>query len=177
MVGWHHRLNGHEFEQAPGVGDGQGSLACCSPWGPKSRTQLSDWAVDWSLRNGKTAHLCHTLPAGYQSRTASTSMIHCLTPWIAVPLSLEVSSNFLVAQTAKNLPAMQEARVWHLGREDALEKGMQPTPVFFLPGKSHGQRSLVGYSPRGHKELDTAKQHLTLLRPSAGRGRHCPSSL
>ena len=32
MVGWHHRLNGHEFEQAPGVGDGQGSLACCSPW-------------------------------------------------------------------------------------------------------------------------------------------------
>ena len=30
MVGWHHRLNGHEFEQAPGVDDGQGSLACCS---------------------------------------------------------------------------------------------------------------------------------------------------
>ena len=35
MVGWHHRLDGHEFEQAPGVGDGQGSLACCSPWGHK----------------------------------------------------------------------------------------------------------------------------------------------
>ena len=33
MVGWHHRLNGHEFEYAPGVGDGQGSLACCSPQG------------------------------------------------------------------------------------------------------------------------------------------------
>ena len=32
MVGWHHQLNGHEFEQAPGVGDGQGGLACCSPW-------------------------------------------------------------------------------------------------------------------------------------------------
>ena len=32
MVGWHHRLDGHEFEQALGVGDGQGSLACCSPW-------------------------------------------------------------------------------------------------------------------------------------------------
>ena len=31
MVGWHHRVNGHEFEQAPGVGEGQGSLACCSP--------------------------------------------------------------------------------------------------------------------------------------------------
>ena len=35
MVGWHHGLDGHEFEQAPGVGDGQGSLACCSLWGGK----------------------------------------------------------------------------------------------------------------------------------------------
>ena len=35
MVGWHHRLDGPEFEQGPGVGDGQGSLACCSPWGHK----------------------------------------------------------------------------------------------------------------------------------------------
>ena len=34
-VGWHHRLNGHEFEQAPGDGEGQGSLACCSPLGCK----------------------------------------------------------------------------------------------------------------------------------------------
>ena len=35
MVGWHHRLNGHEFEQAPGVGEGQGSLACCGSRGHK----------------------------------------------------------------------------------------------------------------------------------------------
>ena len=35
MVGWHHQLDGHEFEQAPGVGDGQGILLCCSPWGGK----------------------------------------------------------------------------------------------------------------------------------------------
>ena len=35
MVEWHHRLNGPELEQAPGAGDGQGSLACCSPWGCK----------------------------------------------------------------------------------------------------------------------------------------------
>ena len=35
MVEWHHRLNGREFEQAPGVGDGQGRLVCCSPWGLK----------------------------------------------------------------------------------------------------------------------------------------------
>ena len=35
MVGWHHPLDGHEFEQALGVGDGQGGLTCCSPWGRK----------------------------------------------------------------------------------------------------------------------------------------------
>ena len=35
IVGWHHQLNGHEFEQAPGFGEGQGSLACCSLWGSK----------------------------------------------------------------------------------------------------------------------------------------------
>ena len=35
MVGWHHRLNGHEFEQTLEVGDGPGSLVCCSPWGDK----------------------------------------------------------------------------------------------------------------------------------------------
>ena len=35
MVRWHHQFDGHEFEQAPGVGDGQGNLACCSPWGRK----------------------------------------------------------------------------------------------------------------------------------------------
>ena len=33
VVGWHHRLDGHEFEQALEVGDGQGGLGCCSPWG------------------------------------------------------------------------------------------------------------------------------------------------
>ena len=37
MVGWHHQLNGHEFEQTPGIGDGQVSLACCSPWGHRVR--------------------------------------------------------------------------------------------------------------------------------------------
>ena len=35
MVGWYHSLDGHEFEQAPGDGEGQGSLVCCSPWGHK----------------------------------------------------------------------------------------------------------------------------------------------
>jgi len=43
IVGWHHLLNGHEFEQAPGIGDGQGSLTCCSPWGRRvSRKRVTE---------------------------------------------------------------------------------------------------------------------------------------
>ena len=45
MVGWHHRLNGHDFEKTLGVGDGQGGLACCSPWGHKETdtTEQLNW--------------------------------------------------------------------------------------------------------------------------------------
>ena len=50
MVGWHYQLDGHEFEQALSVGDGQGSLVCCSPWVIKSQTWLSDWTA-------KTIHI------------------------------------------------------------------------------------------------------------------------
>ena len=52
MVGSYHRLNGHELEQAPGVGDGQGSLLCCSPWGRKESdmTEQLNWA-DWHFQS------------------------------------------------------------------------------------------------------------------------------
>ena len=66
----------------------------------------------------------------------------------------------LVAQMVKNSPSMQEIWVQSLGREDPLEKGMATTSVF-LPGKSHEQRSLMGYSPWGYKELMT--EQLTLF--------------
>ena len=46
MIGWHHRLDGHEFEQALGVCDGQGSLACCSPWGHKE-SDTTEW-LNWT---------------------------------------------------------------------------------------------------------------------------------
>ena len=46
MVGWHHQLGGHEFEQAPGIGAGQGSLACSSPWGFKE-SNATEW-LSWT---------------------------------------------------------------------------------------------------------------------------------
>ena len=68
VVGWHHWLNGHEFEQVPGVGDGQGSLACCSPWGPYWATELNyEWGVGrsisfWYSCYWVQAHsACHTI--------------------------------------------------------------------------------------------------------------------
>ena len=63
----------------------------------------------------------------------------------------------LVAQMVKRLPAMRETWVQSLGQEDPLEKEMATTPVL-LPGKFHGWRSLVGYSPWGHKESDTTER-------------------
>ena len=65
----------------------------------------------------------------------------------------------MVAQMIKNLPAVQETQVRSLGQEKPLEKGMA-TPIF-LPGKFHGQRTLVSCSPRGCKRLDLTEQ-LTL---------------
>ena len=53
MVGWHHRLNAHGFGWTPGVGDGQGGLACCSSWGHK-QTWLSDWTeLNWIYKGIK----------------------------------------------------------------------------------------------------------------------------
>ena len=46
MVGWHHRLNGHEFRWTPGVGDGQGGLACCNSWGHKE-SDTTEW-LNWT---------------------------------------------------------------------------------------------------------------------------------
>ena len=69
----------------------------------------------------------------------------------------------LVAQTVKRLPTVRETWVQSLGQEDPLEKEMT-TPVF-LPGKSHGRRSLVGYSPWGLKESDMTER-LHLAKPT-----------
>ena len=61
-----------------------------------------------------------------------------------------------MAQMVKNLPTMQETRVLSLVKKIPWRREWLPTPVF-LPGESHGQRSLVGYSPWGHKESDTTE--------------------
>ena len=62
MVGWHHRPNGHEFEQAPKVGDEQGGLACCSPWGRKESdtTERLNWTDEYFILYSVPIHIPST---------------------------------------------------------------------------------------------------------------------
>ena len=72
----------------------------------------------------------------------------CCTQDLQIIVYIIVLGASLVAQTVKNLPAMQEIWVQFLGQEDPLEKRREWLPTLvFLPGESHGQRSLAGYSP------------------------------
>ena len=57
MVGWHHQLDGHEFEQTPGDNEGHGSLACCSPWGCRIRQDL-EAGQQQQLNEESVKHLC-----------------------------------------------------------------------------------------------------------------------
>ena len=87
MVGWHHQLDGYEFEQALGVSDGQGSLACCSPWGHRQSDttkqltlSLSQWAaeddmVGWHFRFNK--HEFERTPGDSEGQGS----LVCCSPW------------------------------------------------------------------------------------------------
>ena len=67
MGGWHHWLDGHEFEWAPGVGGGQGSLACCSPWGHKE----SDMTEQMNWTELKSSVVIKSLPAVQETQVQS----------------------------------------------------------------------------------------------------------
>ena len=108
MVGWHHRLNGHEFAQTPGDGEGQGSLLCCSPWGCTE----SDTTEQLNNESHFTmAHCWRTLtrqpiPGAFPSpgmwpfscpcfRSSSALCVPCWVPWLAAKLSPEGSAPVL----------------------------------------------------------------------------------
>ena len=66
-VGWHHPIDGPEFEQALGIGDAQGSLACCSPWGCKSWTRLSNFIFTFTFIVALQRYCCFCLTAKWIS--------------------------------------------------------------------------------------------------------------
>ena len=80
MVGWHHWLNGHEFQQGPGVGDGHGSLVCCSPWGHKE-SDLTEWLSSSKQHSGNHRSFRSSVPGtGDKDQMYIFSCIttHCL---------------------------------------------------------------------------------------------------
>ena len=81
MVGWHHQLDGHEFEQAPRVSDGQGSLACCRPRGRKESDTLSDWTA---------AIITHPISILQEEFTQEPKMIEEPPPQIFPPCQREI---------------------------------------------------------------------------------------
>ena len=71
MVGWHHQLDGHEFEQALGVGEGQGSLECCIPWGRKESDTTEQ--LNWTDKNCLWQHVLNLLSLGTARDSALVS--------------------------------------------------------------------------------------------------------
>ena len=69
MAGWHHRLNGLKFESTPGVGDGQGGLACCSPWDCKESDTTE--RLTWTESLGNTSYIS----SGYQLLNCSATLL------------------------------------------------------------------------------------------------------
>ena len=134
------------------------------------------WSLGWEdpLKKGKATHssiLACRIPwteePGRLQSSESQRVGHDWATFILthIPRSAIVSGGLLV----KNPPAMQEMQIQSLGQEVPWRRTWQLTPVF-LPGKSHGQRSLVGYSPWGLKELDMTEvtsystEHSTQLK-------------
>ena len=82
----------------------------------------------------------------------------------------------LVAQTVKNLPVMRETGFNSWVGKSPWRRDWLPTPVF-LPGKSHGQRSLAGYSPWGHKESDTTERLTLSILHTRNHSKHWKYSI
>ena len=112
MVGWHHQLNGHEFEQDPGVGDEQGSLECCSPWGcEKSDTtkQLNNNSYMWASLTG---HVVKNLPAMEDIQVQSLGREDLLErEWLPTPVFLP--GEFHGQKELGGLQSMRWQRVRH----------------------------------------------------------------
>ena len=88
MVGWHHWLDGHKFEQALGVGDGQGGLVCCSPWGHKE-SDTTEW-LNWT---DGCWYYC-----GYGSHRDSMAILHNMANCRLVledPMNVDSRASFL----------------------------------------------------------------------------------
>ena len=183
---WHHWLNAHEFGSTLGVGDDRQAWCAAIHGVVKSRTRLSNWTElkkyklsakelssyklskmltcslsTWGM-SGTAAFLLSPVPEDLSSLPSPLPLPSAVRSSSCLftrfkPLHTSYCMVLLVAQTIKWVPTMQETRVQSLVGKISWRRKWQPTPVL-LPGKSHGWRNLVGYSPWGRKDLDTTER-------------------
>ena len=126
-------LNGREFEWTPGVGDGQGGLACCDSWGPQESetTERLNWTeLNWWLHSGKKSFQYLIIWPPWWKLTSKLLIVQftmvsvLLIKRIMHVYYMKSAHPWLYQAQIKNLPAVQETLVQYLGKEDFLEKGM-----------------------------------------------------
>ena len=135
MVGWHHWLNGQEYEKILQNSEGQATLACCSLWGHKE----SDITEPLSNNTYLCMYMCvdrYILPIVKTRKPRYVDSFFCM--------GIETISSSSQKQVLKDF------------RKGKWRRKQQPTPVF-LPGESQGRRSLMGCRLWGRTELDTTE--------------------
>ena len=153
MVGWHHRLNGHEFEWTPGVGDGQGGLVCCmQAMGLSDWTELNTICIDDSRGH---CHVKWPVFVVYKNapQLASTSFERGFPRWRWLK-GKEPACN---VGAAGSIPGS--------GRSPGVEHS---NPLQYSCLENPMERSLAGYSPQGHRESDTTEATLTQFSKRLG---------
>ena len=135
------------------------------------------WSLDWEDPLEKGTDIHSSLWPYYPECTGSRLILEAKQGWACLVLDRRPPGNtrccrlfaspllwaFLLAQSVKNLPAVQETRAWSLSLDDPpWKRKWQLTPIS-LPGKSHGQRTLLGCSPWNHKESGTTERLTTVL--------------
>ena len=124
VVGWHHQLDGHEFEQALGVGDGQGSLACCSPCGCKELDTTGP--LNWTELNSLEVPMRNFFSSSYFYKSLSCKILslvvriqlHIITldicrlkrilfsTWFLASLTDSINRTYLLEKDLKTKPSM-----------------------------------------------------------------------
>jgi len=129
MVGWHHRLNGHKFEQAPGVGDWQGSLVCCSRWGHKE-LDTTEW-LNWTIIGAftKSWSFCSCNIRGHWSQITLTNIVFSSVAQLCLTLCDPMNQSMPGFPVHHQLPESTQTRVHRVS--DAIQTShllLSPSP-------------------------------------------------
>ena len=150
MVGWHHWLSGYEFRWTPGVGDGQGGLACL---GSQSWTGLSDWN---ELSRGSPQPRDQTL-VFYFFCIVGRFFTHWIT-WEAINCwVLEYQTTLALLKYVISFNLHDNPGTFHFTDDNVTHEVGNGNPLQYSCLENHGQKSLQDYNPWGCKESETTE--------------------